>query len=243
MTQTISEQTDFYNEWFSSFRHANQLQLERAWNILQAINLIGFSEPKIVDLGCGPGWLANILGTFGPTLGVDLSTDAIEVARRRYPITNFEAADIFNWDYPKGAFDIVVSQEVLEHVENQARYLEIAHELLRPDGYLIITTPNRRTMMAMPPEQRKNWTDQPIENWLTQEQLTQLLQQKFTVVRKMTIVTGMGSKGSYRLMNSHRIESIAAKLGLGDSFNRLHGKLAYGLHLLAVARKKSVPSR
>ena len=237
MSQRINEQSEFYNEWFSNFRYANQLQLERANCILQALHSLGLVEPKIIDLGCGAGWLCNILGTFGPTLGVDLSDHAIEVARHRYPVASFEAVDIFSWDHPREAFDVVVSQEVIEHVEDQSRYIEIAHSLLRPGGYLILTTPNGRTMMAMPADSRKLWTNQPIENWLTLEELRELLSRKFTPVRSSTIVMGMGSTGSYRLMNSERVRKMMLRMKWNEPFKRIHQKLGYGLHLVAVARK------
>ena len=237
MSQSINEQSAFYNEWFSNFSYANSLQLERASVILDALSFIGLVEPKIIDLGCGAGWLSNILGTFGPTLGIDLSNEAVEVARHRYPVASFEAADVFNWKYESGAYDLVVSQEVLEHVDDQPRYLEIAHDLLKPGGYLILTTPNRRTMMAMSPEARTEWTHQPIENWLTKDELRQLLSKKFRLVRSSTFVMGMGTQGSYRLMNSERLRKALLKFNLDYPFKRVYEKLGYGLHLVAVARK------
>ena len=44
---------------------------------------------------------------------------------------------------PENHFDVVVSQEVIAHVPDQAAYLEKAADVLRRDGYLIITTPNK----------------------------------------------------------------------------------------------------
>lgn len=227
----------FYDQWFSGFSYANLLQLERAKSILEALLVTGVSEPKIIDLGCGPGWLSNILGTFGPTVGVDLSGDAVRAASSRYSTAKYEAVDIFDWDYPRSSFDVVVSQEVIEHVEDQPRYLEIAYELLRPGGYLILTTPNSKAMMALSPAKRTEWTNQPLENWLTREQFRALLGKKFRIIRLTTIVQGMGTKGSHRLMNSPRFQSFLEALGLGRIFGMLYFRLGYGLHILAVGRK------
>lgn len=232
-------QVQFYDEWFNDFSYANLLQLERAVSILDALRVIEFTKPRILDFGCGSGWLSNILATFGPTLGVDLSPEAISRASERYPGVEYEAVDIFNWDYPADAFDVVVSQEVLEHVEEQARYIDIAHELLRMGGYLILTTPNAESMLAMPETKRKEWSNQPLENWVTRRELRELLGRKFTNIRITTITFGMGSKRSYRLINSAKLESTLRRIGLSKFHNWLRAKLGYGLHIVAVAHKSS----
>lgn len=237
MSENKETQVQFYDECFDDFSYANLLQLERAGRILDALLVTEFDKPRILDFGCGAGWLSNILATFGPTLGVDLSPRTISRARERYPGVEYKAVDIFNWDYPAGAFDIVVSQEVLEHVEDQSRYIDIAFELLGPRGYLILTTPNAASMLAMPEEKRKEWTNQPLENWVTRGELGALLQRRFNSVRMTTITFGMGSKGSYRLMNSAKLESILRRIGLSKFHNWLRAKLGYGLHIVAVAHK------
>ena len=242
MSENKEAQERFYDEWFDDFSYANLLQLDRAVSILDALLLTEFVKPRILDFGCGPGWLSNILATFGPTLGVDLSAGTISRARERYPGVEYEAVNIFKWDYPAGAFDVVISQEVLEHVEDQSRYIDMAHELLGAGGYLILTTPNAESMLAMPEEKRKEWTNQPLENWVTRRELSALLGRRFTSVRMTTITFGMGSKGSYRLINSAKLESILRRIGLSKFHNWLRGKLGYGLHIVAVAHKGGAES-
>src|SRR5215831_8981467 len=235
MSSDKFEQARYYDERFAGFRHANLLQLERAARILDAILATGLRNPRMVDLGCGPGWLTNVLASFGPAVGVDLSPQSIDEARQRYPMAQYETADIFSWKYEGPPFDIVVSQEVLEHVLDQPRYLDIAFGLLRPSGYLILTTPNAHTMRAMTEKQQKEWTDQPIENWVTGAELRALLARRFTVLSMTSITPDIGSLGSYRLVNSPRIKSLASAAGLGEAFTRMRNRLGYGLHLVAVA--------
>jgi 2-polyprenyl-3-methyl-5-hydroxy-6-metoxy-1,4-benzoquinol methylase len=237
MSTDKSEQATYYDDRFRGVRRAGLLALERTTSILDAILSTRLEGPRIVDLGCGPGCLTNILATFGPTVGVDFSPTAISDARTRYPTVDYESADIFKWNYQRGAFDIVVSQEVLEHVEDQPRYVEIAHDLLRDGGYLILTTPNAETMMAMTERQRKEWTDQPLENWVTRSELRTLLRRRFKILRITTIIHGMGARRSYRVANSPKVQALMSGVGLGESFRRLRGRFGYGLHLVAVARK------
>jgi 2-polyprenyl-3-methyl-5-hydroxy-6-metoxy-1,4-benzoquinol methylase len=237
MSENKDEQVRYYDEWFEDFSYANLLQLERAVSILDGLLSTECSRPRILDFGCGPGWFSNILANFGPTLGVDLSRETISRAKVRYQGPEYQSVDIFNWDYPTGAFDIVVSQEVLEHVEDQTRYLDIAYELLRKGGYLILTTPNAKTMLAIPEKQRKEWTNQPLENWVTRRELRALLRRRFNKIHMNTITFGMGSKGSYRLVNSSKLESILQTIGLLKVHNLLRARMGYGLHIVAVAQK------
>lgn len=175
----IDLQRQFYNDRWHDFTFANRLKLERCIAILEALRSTRIREPRIIDLGCGSGWLASILGVFGPTTAVDLSDVAIDEAQKRYSHVNFYQADIMNWEYPEEAFDIAVSQEVIEHVEDQDRYLRIARGLLRTGGFLILTTPNARTFYALPEEVRKAWSNQPIENWISIAELRKLLKPHF----------------------------------------------------------------
>ena len=237
--KTVEQKAAFYDQRWSDFAYANRLKLERCCAILTGLANTKLSEPAIVDLGCGAGWLSAIVGNFGPTTGVDLSYGAIADAAVKYPYVQFMHADILNWDYPKNAFDVVISQEIIEHVEDQKQYIDIANGLLNDGGYLILTTPNARTMHALSEEARKTWTNQPIENWLTISQLRALLEERFEIVSVTTIILNVGTAGSYRLVNSERLRGLLAKVGLLSMFNSLRGRLGYGLHTVVVAKKKA----
>lgn len=234
----IDLQRQFYNDRWHDFTFANRLKLERCIAILEALRSTRIREPRIIDLGCGSGWLASILGVFGPTTAVDLSDVAIDEAQKRYSHVNFYQADIMNWEYPEEAFDIAVSQEVIEYVEDQDRYLRIARGLLRTGGFLILTTPNARTFYALPEEVRKAWSNQPIENWISIAELRKLLKPHFDILHISTIIPGYGVKGSYRFVNSQRFYHVLKLLRLHNTFDWARLKAGYGLHTIAVAQKR-----
>jgi 2-polyprenyl-3-methyl-5-hydroxy-6-metoxy-1,4-benzoquinol methylase len=238
MIENKEGQARYYDELFSKFEYANSLQLLRAISILDALSATGVTTPRILDFGCGSGWLTNILAMFGPAMGVELSSQAVLKATNLYPAAKFEAADVFHWSHSAGSFDVVVSQEVIEHVEDQARYLELAASFLRDKGFLILTTPNAYTMMAMPEPERTAWSNQPIENWLTPLELRNLLRNRFDNIQVRTIIYGLGSSGSYRVMNSTKLAQLMAKVHLDRPYDWMRGHLGYGLHTVATARKK-----
>jgi SAM-dependent methyltransferase len=236
-TPNLRVQEGYYTERWNSFTFANKLDLNRVVAILDVLARIGFeTPPAICDLGCGAGWATGIFGMFGPTMGVDLSDTVL--ASQRYPHCAFISANILEWDAPASAFDAVISVEVIEHVDRdlQAKYLDIARRLLKPGGHLILTTPNADTMRAMPGG-GKEWSHQPIENWLTPRELRTLLESGFTVRSVDSIIAGMGSRGSYRLMNSARIDSVMQAIGAGSAWERLRLRTMFGLHLVAHAQK------
>jgi len=108
---------------------------------------------RILDLGCGPGtFLGNLRIPFRYGLGLDLATAQIEFAQRTYsrPNLEFRAEDVrgFALDEP---FDAVVSIEVIEHLppaETQS-FLRAVHDVLSPGGYIILTTPNYRSLWPL----------------------------------------------------------------------------------------------
>jgi len=234
---SVNFQRAFYNKHWRDAEHVNMLKTARCAAIINAIAKLKIYQPTILDLGCGSGWLAGILGILGPTTGVELSDEAVEKASSRYPYVKFFAANFFEWDGPSERFDVVVSQEVIEHVEDQAGYLKLVHHVLKPGGYLILTTPNPRTFDAMPDKVRESWSRQPIENWIPIPQLKDMIEPHFAINQLTTIIPGYGVKGSYRFVNSRRVKNVFGVVRLGTAFEYLRLKFGYGLHTLVVAYK------
>jgi 2-polyprenyl-3-methyl-5-hydroxy-6-metoxy-1,4-benzoquinol methylase len=233
----LEQQEGYYTERWNAFAFANKLDLARVTAVLETLSHIGFDDPpEICDLGCGAGWATSIFGHFGKTTGVDLS-DTTQAALR-YPNCAFLSANILEWDAPKEAFDVVVSLEVIEHIERplQAKYVEVAHRLLRPGGHFIITTPNANTMRAMAKGGRE-WSNQPLEEWLTPSELRAVLATRFDVRDVRSIIPEFGVRGSYRVMNSGKIRGAMQAIGRGDAWESMQLRAMYGLHLVAHAQK------
>lgn len=239
MTQepTIDLQRAFYDQRWQGVRFVRGLKLKRCVAILDAVASTKLVEPRIIELGCGTGWLTSILGTLGPAVGVDLADAAIIEASHRYPHVEFVAADILTWNYPRAAFDMVVSHEVLEHVEQQQAYLEVAFGLLREGGYLILTTPNKRTFDACADDESIAGDLQPIEKWVTMGELERMLSGRFSVVRATSICAGYGTRGMYRIVSSPVVRAALRRLGVGWIFDKMALDLGFGLHILAIARR------
>jgi 2-polyprenyl-3-methyl-5-hydroxy-6-metoxy-1,4-benzoquinol methylase len=235
---SLSGQVSYYDQRWSTFEHANLYSLERCVFILEAILKRNLDRPRICDLGCGAGWLAGILSAFGPTLGVDLSPQAVWQAGERYPAARFICADATRWQPEPGPFDIVVSQEVLEHIVDKPAYLRVARKALSPGGYLVLTTPNLRVLNAIPEGERKSvWETQPVELPVNRNQLKRLLvEADFEVIHTSSAVWGMGRTGVHRLVNSAKLQKALAVLGFEEEWQKLLLRYDFGMYLLTVAR-------
>lgn len=232
----IQGQVAYYNhEWsIADRRYPNLNQLTRAIAILQELLETHVSQPRICELGAGTGWLTSLLGSIGETLGVELSNVAVETAQKRYGHVAFECADITHWQGHDSQFDVAVSHEVIEHIEDQCAYLDVAHDVLRPGGFLILTTPNARTVRATPEAHRSH---QPIENILTCGDLALLLRKRFEDVHIRSVLLTGANAGLYRVINSARFHAMLASVGLKRVFVAAALRANYGLHLVARARK------
>jgi SAM-dependent methyltransferase len=99
---------------------------------------------RVCDLGCGNGYLAGKLAAAGFNVtGVDASQSGIEIARQVYSQPSFVFAEIDKAVELVGTeqFDLVVSSDVIEHLYRPAVLFEVAAELLRPEGQIVIGTP------------------------------------------------------------------------------------------------------
>jgi 2-polyprenyl-3-methyl-5-hydroxy-6-metoxy-1,4-benzoquinol methylase len=238
LTPGIDEQAGYYDELYARHRPANRLQLERAAAILAALHETGLEAPRICDLGCGSGWLTAILGCFGDSVGVELSPVASRAASERFRHVSFVAADALEWQHEGPPFDLVVSQEVIEHFADQAAYARKVASLLRSGGYFILTTPNAATFRAWPDADRIAWSNQPIENHLTAAELARLLAPDFDVQSIRSITLGPGHGFARRLAVSEKLRHALQATRLLRIWNAAALRAGLGMHLVAVARRR-----
>ncbi len=98
----------------------------------------------LVDLGCGPGDNTQELASYFPTanvVGLDWATRALTAARGR-GVTGVQGSLEGGLPIRDDAADLVTLCEVIEHVVEPDECLSEARRILRPDGVLLMTTPN-----------------------------------------------------------------------------------------------------
>ncbi|MDD3323424.1 MAG: methyltransferase domain-containing protein [Paludibacter sp.] len=121
------------------------------YNHLMHIATYQFAEKfitgkRILDYGCGSGYGSYSLSLLAEHVkAVDISDEAIEFARNKYEATNIEFCLISELNDEK--FDVITSFQVIEHVPNGKEYIKKLKGLLKPNGYLLISTPDKRNRL------------------------------------------------------------------------------------------------
>lgn len=108
----------------------------------RVLQLMEHRQPmRVLDVGCGPGWLADALTAQGhEVVGVDVT----ETPGVRDRMASFVPADLELGlpDAVGGGFDIVVAADVIEHVRRPEALLAQMADRLRPGGTIIASVPN-----------------------------------------------------------------------------------------------------
>jgi len=100
---------------------------------------------RVLDLACGLGAGSALLadqGEAGSVLGVDLDTAALARARERYgDRVEFLECDAFALELDEHSLDLVVSVHTVEHVDDDAGFLDRVWSWLKRDGTLVVEVP------------------------------------------------------------------------------------------------------
>lgn len=95
---------------------------------------------RILDAGCGEGFITNLLCQSFSSIdvtGLEYTEEALRIARPMNSRASFLQGDICRMPFVDSSFDIVVCTEVLEHLDDPIRAL---NELLRVAKYTVIIT-------------------------------------------------------------------------------------------------------
>jgi 2-polyprenyl-3-methyl-5-hydroxy-6-metoxy-1,4-benzoquinol methylase len=229
----IRTQAEFWDSWNSEHLpegHLDDLTRRQADIATAVANTL--KRPRILEVGCGTGWLCEQLQQFGSVTGTDLSPASIYRAARRMPAGTFVAGDFLSLDL-KGPFDVILSADVLAHVADQRAFIQRIAGLLRPGGKFVLMTQNGfvwRRPSHLAPQQPGQ-----LRNWPSLKCLRQLLATSFTIDRVGSIVPG-GDRGVLRIARLMR--GGCSALGMGARAVTLLEVARVGRELTVVATRR-----
>ncbi len=128
-------------------KHLLNIDLGQYW-------YLHYVEPgmRVLDLGCGNGMHGiRVAGRAAMVVGVDRDLRHLQTGRRLGAEHGVAAISFLLGDVeqplPFGAnrFDLVLLLDVIEHLEGRIELLREVHRVLRPEGTLLISAPNRGT--------------------------------------------------------------------------------------------------
>ena len=133
----------FTGEFYVPEQHGN-IELEHVHRYLQATRIV--AGKSVLDIACGEGYGSSLLAAAGATVtGVDISEAVIAHARATYPQEGltFLVGDCAAMPIADCSVDVVVSFETIEHHDQHDAMMREIKRVLRPDGCLVMSTPDR----------------------------------------------------------------------------------------------------
>lgn len=223
----------FWDDWNAHARQPSMLtdvSLDQRREILRWLRGLDLRDARILEVGCGTGWLCESLAAFGHVTGTDLSQKCLEEAARLLPQAEFVAGDFMELTFAPESYDVVVSLEVLAHVPDQRAFVEKIAGLLKPGGRLMLATQNKpmlqRWAVVAPqaPGQVRQWRDQA--------EIRALLEPHFAV-EEMYTVTPIAHRLPLRLLTAKRVRALIPGL------TRWEEKRGWGWTIMVLARKRA----
>jgi len=94
---------------------------------------------RVLDAACGCGYGSSILNELGRVVGVDISQDAIDYARKNYHGPGYVLGSILEKPWC-GVFDVLTSFETIEHLKEPEKALKLFRDSV--DGLFFVSVPN-----------------------------------------------------------------------------------------------------
>lgn len=160
---------DELNRWVEISSHINFIKGMKFQNFEDV-------EFRILDLGCGRGWLTNLLSRFGFCLGIEPIEKVVEYAEKLFPNLTFYSGQLSMYSslLINENINLIVSSEVIEHIEENKRnqYCQEMYDILPNEGFVIITTPRKEIQEEY--VKKFGNPNQPLENWMTETEVLKL---------------------------------------------------------------------
>jgi len=179
---------------------------------------------RIIDVGCGRGWLTSLLTNYGHVVGIEPIEDVTKYAKALYPNIQFVTATPSSYleDPTFAPFDLVVCTEVIEHVarERKLEFLNDLSRMITEQGNIIITSP-RGELFAL--WKRLSIPSQPIEDWLTESNLLNLAESCGLIAYKSDRCREFNFyKPAEKLLPQYLLKKVLLYLGYRDTDSMIY---------------------
>lgn len=131
---------DYYSNSYERTSYLSPITINRYNEILDRFEAFR-KTGNLLDVGAGYGFFLEIARQRGWNVyGSELTDEAVNhCTDKGLPMFKGELQNI---DFGKIQFDVIISIEVIEHINNPIEYLTKMNEILRPGGTIYVTTPN-----------------------------------------------------------------------------------------------------
>jgi len=182
---------EFYGSNFAIKKVFNPFSPSRLLRERRFLSLITHNIPtpsSVLDISCGRATFLNKLALLIKNCnlyGTEFNDKLVDKNSLSFPNIRFLKWDLESSNIPKFKmlFDVVICQEVIEHLTHEAQFrlVQNINMLLKPSGYLVISTPYKDTLLTLKKarinysEFAKKFESQPIANHLLMSDLSGIM--------------------------------------------------------------------
>jgi ubiquinone/menaquinone biosynthesis C-methylase UbiE len=99
------------------------------------------AQPRVLELGCGTGAFLRLVQEYRPEArltGVDLCPAMLARARTKLPTAQLQEADLERVSFPEASFDLMLSLNVLHHLNDLEAHLRQLAHWCHPEGTILL---------------------------------------------------------------------------------------------------------
>lgn len=128
---------------YKDYARAADLKYATFERRIQLIHRLGVRSGRLLDVGCACGFFLEAAVAYGfDATGFEFSSEAIALARSDIRARIIQGdANALTLHNVKG-FDVIVAFDIIEHTQDPLRFLNELRDLLRPGGWLVLSTPD-----------------------------------------------------------------------------------------------------
>lgn len=97
---------------------------------------------RLLDAGCGNGIESGPLADRLEVHGIDYQPEYVAYCCELYPNADYRIGNLEQLEYPDDHFGLIISNQVIEHLERPTVVLDELYRVLAPGGTLVVATPN-----------------------------------------------------------------------------------------------------
>ncbi len=138
--------TEYSGERFLPEKCVGEMQIEHFQRYQFAKVFV--TDKVVLDAACGEGYGSNLISEKAKQVyGMDLDEETVQAAQLKYgnEKINYVVGSVSKLPFEDHTFDVIISYETIEHVDEniQQLFLEEITRVLKPEGILIMSTPNK----------------------------------------------------------------------------------------------------
>lgn len=204
--------------------------------VVDEINSLGLSNPRVLEIGAKPGWFADKLAHRSRYLGLEPSTDGIAQCREYVPHAEFVQSYFHDWDSNGRFFDVVLLVDRLSSMPDHDGVFAKISGLLAPGGCVIVATENPVAWKGM------TWPPPPgpgeIRDRASKKKLHRLLSAHgFRREKSYTWYADGRTDGIFRLINGRQAKRLMHKVLPESWTTRLQESVGLGLFRVILGRR------